>query len=322
MNNFIKYIFSRFVGVFLLVFFLHWIFNLTDQLYAIFDVSGALAIFVRIAATIIIGLIGFISINSFFLFMNKNKPMGYYFQQKDITNFNNWKSRILIYSEYSDSLDDGRKKYNWEFNSKSYYCDGYAEDLDRKLHEIYNEFFRVKEVTLFEEVLQRKNSKLTFWGYFRIVFSWRLSETLFNIERKKEKYTILFLILLAISIWFIKGNPIINNYYGLYKSFKVETRDGNSEQEYDKIIVSKDFVKETINKIESDCEDYEDCDVRKRGYVFVDAGVFDGFVSLENDVSFFRGFAFALLERLIHTLMYFLLPFLIGIFIIRKVNKQ
>ncbi len=322
MNNFIKYIFSRFVGVFLLVFFLNWIFNLTDQLHAIFDVSGALEIFVRIAATIIIGLICFISINSFFLFMNKNKPMGYYFQQKDMPNFDNWKSRILIYSEYGDSLDDGRKKYNWEFNSKSYYCDGYAEDLDRKLHEIYSEFFRVKEVTLFEEVSQRKNPKLTFWGYFRIVFSWRLTEILFNIERRKEKYTILFFILLAISIWFIKGNPIVNNYYGLYKSFKVETRDGNSEQEYDKIIVSKDFAKETINKIESDCEDYEDCDVRKRGYVFVDAGVFDGFVSLDNDVSFFRCFAFALLERLIHTLMYFLLPFLIGILIIRKVNKQ
>lgn len=322
MNDFVKYIFSRFVVVFLLVFFLHWIFNLTDQLHAIFDVSGALAIFVRIVATIIIGLVGFMSINSFFLLMNKNKPMGYYFQQKDIPNFDNWKSKILIYSRYSDSLEDGRKKYNWEFNSKSYYCDGYVDDLDRKLHEIYSEFFRVKEVTLFEEVLLRKKSKLTFCDYLRIVFSWRLTETLFNIERGKEKYTILFLILLANSIWFIKGNPIVNNYYGLYKSFKVETRDGNIEQEYDKIIVSRDFAKETIKKIESNCDDYEDCDVRKLGYIFVDAGVFDGFVSLENDVSFFRCLAFAILERLIHTLMYFLLPFLIGILIIRKVNKQ
>jgi hypothetical protein len=137
---------------------------------------------------------------------------------------------------------------------------------------------------------------------------------------KIDKYSTLFFVLLAVSIWFIKGNPIVNNYYGIYKSYEIELGGDVIQEEYDKIIVPKSIAERTINEIENNCE--EECDVNKRGYVFIDAGVFNGFSRLDSDVSFFKCLRFALLERLIHTLMYFLLPFIIGILIIEKYEKK
>jgi hypothetical protein len=114
----------------------------------------------------------------------------------------------------------------------------------------------------------------------------------------------------------------VNNYYGLYKSYEIEMKSGILQEEYDRVIVPKSIAKSTINTIENNCEDWEDCEVNKQGYVFIDAGVFDGFRRLDSDVSFLKCLGFSILERLIHTLMYFFLPFIIGILIIEKYGEK
>ena len=246
-TKFVKYIFSRFGYAFLLVFFLHWIFNIHTD-------------FIGTVAMVIIGLIGFVSIILFFIFINRNEPVG--------------DNETLL-------------------------------SLFKKLDEI-------------------DTSKSKFSNYLKVIFSLDFLQAIFHIEYKVERkrYEILFIILLAISIWVFKGNPIINNYYGLYKTVEVEMRYNVSNREYDKIIVPKNLAYEAKRNIERNCKNYEECDVKMRGYIFVEAGIFHGFKPLNNNYSFFSCFFFVILERLIHTLMYFMLPFLIGIYIIDKSKSK
>lgn len=287
-----KYFFSRFVTVFLVVFFLHWIFNIKDQLIILWGESNFFAQYFWWVIAMIIAFIGFIVLNSFFLIMNSNEFTGQYFYKDDIPDYDTWKSGV-------EKNEGNNGIYHYEYHDKRDY--------------MFN--FREREMTLLENITHRRNGKLSFLEYLETVTSWHFIEKIiFDIEREKEKHVFFFFILLAISIWVIKGNPITNNFYGIYKTFEIEGKI----QEYDRIIVSKEFVKDAISRMESNCSDDEDCTMRKQGYIFEEAGVFDGFETFEENFSFFRCLWFALLERFIHTTMYFLLPFLIGVFLVHK----
>lgn len=296
MNKFAKYIFSRFITVFLVVFFLHWIFNIKTQLIIFGGVSNFFAQLIWwIIATIIIAFIGFILLNSFFLLINRNEFSGQYFYKENIPDYESWKISVEI-NEGNYGI------YKYEYRDKGNY--------------MFN--FRDREMTILESITRSKNFKLTISEYLRTVTSWHFTaKIVFDVEKKKEKYAVLFFILLAISIWIIKGNPITNNFYGISKTLVIE----ESIQVLDKIIVPKESVKDVIGIMKSNFNDDEDYSVMKQGYIFELAGVFNGFDKLEENVPFFKCLGFALLERFIHTMMYFLLPFLIGIFFIEKLPK-
>ncbi|GHT65003.1 hypothetical protein AGMMS50239_23810 [Bacteroidia bacterium] len=198
-----------------------------------------------------------------------------------------------------------------------YYVEVEKNEYGRKIYE------HEKELTLIEYIGGEKNPQLVLSQYIKIVFlSWGyFNEIFFIIEKKKEKNASALFVLLVISLWLIKGNPLINNYYGVYKTYEVETRAGSVNEEYSKIIVQKNIVKQTINSIENNCEDWEDCDVNKRGYIFLEAGMFDGFYN-DADKKYFSALKFSFLEILIHTAMYFAVPFLTVIIIKNRIKYK
>lgn len=291
-----KYFFSRFVTVFIVVFFLHWIFNIKDQLIIFCGISNFFAQYLWWLFAILIAIIGYLLLNTFFLIMNRNELTGQYFYKDNMPDYNSWVSEI--------EMREGRNGiYGYKYYRESDYS--------------FN--FREKEMTLLENITHRKNGKLTVKEFFKTVTSWHFTEKIiFDIEMEKEKNVTFLLILMAISIWVIKGNPFINNFYGISKSFEFE----GTIEEYDRIIVSKKYVKEAISIMESNCRDDEDCTVRKQGYIFEEAGVFNGFEVIEKNIPFLRCLSFALIERFIHTTLYFLLPYLLSTLLFFKSKDE
>lgn len=150
-----------------------------------------------------------------------------------------------------------------------------------------------------------------------------------EVEVETDKYPSLFIILAIFILPFIKGNPIFKNYYGIYKEYEIEGQGRYAERtdyvENKKYIIhksEKDEIKEIMNSLENEYDKYEpDFRVKKRGYLFAQAGMIDGYKSLHKEyyglLSYVECLLFSVLEKLINSIMYFLIPFVISILIIR-----
>lgn len=147
---------------------------------------------------------------------------------------------------------------------------------------------------------------------FSIDYKFSIIQFAFKYEKHREKYPILFCVLAFLFTYpiFFKGTPFINNYCAIYETIEVEGR--NSEplrREIPSIVVPKNEVN----------------DVKNKGYVFFQAALIDGFKSYhDNDgiVSYIACLPFYALEKLIRVLMLFLLPFIIGIIVIERLNGK
>lgn len=170
--------------------------------------------------------------------------------------------------------------------------------------------------------------------------------------KKRCKLTNQFIIIAIFSVLFFKGNPFLNKFYGVYNSFvsgitregdetfgeecllMIEKNDWNEEDlqwSYFKnnylIYIYDNYDIMDYNDLnEYDKGFYNEIDIRKRGYVFKEAGAFDGFnVKHLNDgfLSYFKCLTFYIIEKIIITVIYFLIPFLISIlYIYLKTPKQ
>jgi len=164
----------------------------------------------------------------------------------------------------------------------------------------------------------------------------------------ENNYTVPFFIFFIISFFIINGSPIINNYKGVYASFEQPysgangSPDGNKTVEIPSYVYDKNDenlidkkIKKTANEIikteDDGYEDYEDSqyenlefNVSSRGYLFEQTAIIEGFKSNDNR---YKGFAdyiscliFFTIEKLLITIIWFLIPFLtwIGIAIYRR----
>lgn len=149
----------------------------------------------------------------------------------------------------------------------------------------------------------------------------------FDAETQIEKYPNLFIVIVLIFFTFSKGNPILNNYYGIYKEYEIEKLGRYGEQTYYEEI--QNYIVHKRNKTEIDRimnsleESYDEdepyFEVKKRGYLFIQAGLIDGFRTYYKE---YKGFfpyleclLFSALEKLINTIMYFFIPFITFILI-------
>lgn len=156
---------------------------------------------------------------------------------------------------------------------------------------------------------------------------WSLLSENFEIETRLEKYPNLFLVFVFIFFPFSKGNPILNNYYGIYKEYEIEDQGRYGERtdyiENQNYIVHKSNSSEIRGRMSSLEENYDEdepyFEVKKRGYLFVQAGLIDGYRTYykeyEGFLSYIECLFFSALEKLINTIMYFFTPFVICILI-------
>jgi hypothetical protein len=147
------------------------------------------------------------------------------------------------------------------------------------------------------------------------------------VETKVEKYPNLFLIFGFIFLSFSKGNPILNNYYGIYKEYEIDYQGRYGERtdyiENQHYIVHKSNESEIKGRINSLEENYDEdelyFEVKKRGYLFVQAGLIDGYRTYYNEYEGFFYYIecllFSVLEKLINSIMYFFIPFVTCILI-------
>lgn len=164
------------------------------------------------------------------------------------------------------------------------------------------------------------NSLKIFFGDF-----WTYFNSNFNIEYHLEKYPNFFLVFVFFFLPFSKGNPILNNYYGIYREYEIEDQGRHGERtdyiENQNYIVHKSKLNEIKGRMESLEENVEenkpDFKVKKRGYLFIQAGLIDGYKSYYKEYNGFFSYIecilFSALEKLINTIMYFLIPFVLCI---------
>lgn len=149
----------------------------------------------------------------------------------------------------------------------------------------------------------------------------------FDEETKIEKYPNLFLVFVFVFLPFSKGNPILNNYYGIYKEYEIEDQGRYGERtdyiENQNYIVHKSNKSEIDGRMnsleENDDEDEPYFEVKKRGYLFIQAGLIDGYKTYHKEYegffSYLECLLFSALEKLINTIMYFFIPFITFILI-------
>jgi len=162
-----------------------------------------------------------------------------------------------------------------------------------------------------------------------------------DFEFRFEKYPIAFLVTAFIFLFFIKGNPIINNYYGIYKEYEIVVGQDRYGQETTKkkeeqyFIVPKEDVDKTIdwlNSFKSKRYDYEEdyydnnYSVKKRGYLFAQTALIDGYEFDNEDLKGFGSYIvclfFAFFEKLTNTIMYFLIPFILFIATLLYLDRE
>jgi hypothetical protein len=160
--------------------------------------------------------------------------------------------------------------------------------------------------------------------YFFTNFIQFLKENL-EIGFRTEKYPTLFFIIILIFLPFSKGNFILNNYYGIFKVYDSEEHGGNESWagsiENQNYIIHKSNVDEIdfrINNMEENFEENEPYfEVKKRGYLFIQAGLIDGYKTYydeyEGFLSYIECLLFSLLEKFINSIIYFFIPFVVTI---------
>ena len=172
-------------------------------------------------------------------------------------------------------------------------------------------------------VLLKKNTysasvKLFFKNFFGIL------STNFNYQFRQEKYPNIFLLFIVIFLPFINGNPLFNNYYGIYKEYEIEEQGRSETVTYynvspDYIVhkSNKQEISTRMNRLETVMDDDESYEVKKRGYLFVQTGLIDGFRTYYDEykgfISYIECIVFSLIENLINSILYFLIPFTIFI---------
>lgn len=148
------------------------------------------------------------------------------------------------------------------------------------------------------------------------------------IEKEKELYPYHLIVGFAILLYFIKGNPFINNYYGIYKETErtVSRRDGVHtvyDEEPFYIIPIKVFKE---MKREYPTHTPYNVKINKRGYIFIKAGFIDGYTSTDNKqkgfISYFGCLMYYAVEKSILTFIYFFIPFVISIIYTKYYNKR
>lgn len=146
----------------------------------------------------------------------------------------------------------------------------------------------------------------------------------FRNELHLERYPNLFLGVALVFIFFVNGNPVLNNYYGIYKEYEIEgqgrTGGGVAFVENKSYIVpkrDKRTISDSFNFLESYSRDEHYYKVKKRGYLFMQAGLIDGFKTRDRDyeglVAYIECLFFSMMEKSINTFLYFLLPFFLAI---------
>jgi hypothetical protein len=182
------------------------------------------------------------------------------------------------------------------------------------------------EVISFNEIVEKIGNRgfiNSLKTYIRNFWS-ELSEN-FEIETRLEKYPNLFMVFVLFFLPFSKGNPILNNYYGIYKEYEIEDQGRYGERtdyiENQNYIVHKSKMNELNGRVrsleENTDEDEPYFEVKKRGYLFVQAGLIDGYKTYYREYNGFFSYIecllFSLIEKLINTIMYFLTPFILCI---------
>jgi len=196
-------------------------------------------------------------------------------------------------------------------------------------------FFRLTDNYSYSELIQAvgdkgiKNSIKLFFHNFSGLFSANL-----NNEFRLERYPILFLLFIFLFLPFINGNPFLNNYYGVYKEYEIEDQGRYGERtdyiEKQNYIFHKSNGNEMNSRMNNLEQDYDEdepyYEVKKRGYLFVQAGLIDGFNTYYKEYkgigSYIECLFFSALEKLINSIIYFLIPFLIGISIYHYKNRE
>lgn len=194
-------------------------------------------------------------------------------------------------------------------------------------------FIRISELKGFNHTVKSldKNHLL----YFRDNFI-SISNDNFNYECDREKFVSLFLVTGLIFLYFVKGNPIINNYYGIYEVIETSgvsrsNPGGDSEYSDEPYIIipssNKKLVKNFMHEISKIKNEDKQIEFGKRGYIFIQAGFIDGFEPIYYDgdykgfISYLSSIFYYLFEKFILTIMYFLIPFIISIGIFYKYRR-
>jgi hypothetical protein len=160
-------------------------------------------------------------------------------------------------------------------------------------------------VSVKDNILNYSNTfNIKLKSIFRLIFSFNL----------KERYPNLFIWLTIIYIFYSNGNPIINNYFGIYKEYESDELY-ISEQPY--YIFKKGAESDQIRDLENNYNEEIDSyyEVKKRGYLFIQAGIIDGYKTYQKGYKGFNSYMSSLLyyafEKLINTIIYFMIPFII-----------
>lgn len=200
-------------------------------------------------------------------------------------------------------------------------------------------FLRLTNIYSFNEIVEiikqigfLNSIKIFFMNFFGLL------NKNFNYEWAKERYPNLFLIIAFIVLSYSKGNPLLNNYYGIYKEYEIEgmDRNGNETTDYEEksyYIIEKDNLNEINTKMKSlannneeDEDEGNSFEVKKRGYLFFQSALIDGYVSYNRDYnglgSYFECLLFNGLEKFINVILFFLTPFLIFITIYHYNNIE
>ncbi len=201
---------------------------------------------------------------------------------------------------------------------------------------VINAFFSIYHLskTLSIEQIFLKIKKQGLLKSFKLYLNIFFDELKLNFEREvsSEKYPVLFLIYFFVFQLYPKGNPILNNYYGIYKEYEIDKMGGrgNGYEEYTDYIEEPSYIihkskakslKKTMKSMAYDDEYDEDYfSVNKRGYLFLQAGLIDGYKSYKKEhtglLFYFECLLFSIIEKFINTVMYFLIPFVIIVLII------
>ena len=147
----------------------------------------------------------------------------------------------------------------------------------------------------------------------------------FEIETRIEKYPTLFIIFVLVFLPFSKGNPILKNYYGIYTEYEIPEQGRYGERsdyvEEQNIIIHKSKINEIKSIMKFLEEDIDDSyvTVKKRGYLFIQAGLIDGYGTYYEEYEGFFAYLecvlFSAVEKLINTIMYFFIPFILCVII-------
>ena len=175
----------------------------------------------------------------------------------------------------------------------------------------------------FYEIIHENNKSLVL---IPIIFYVDLFEKILESNFFNERNIKYLIATGLISLYFFVGNPFVNNYYGI-NSTKDLNEDGMVYFE-NKIFKSEDkySIESQINYLEHE-GGYDS--VSKRGYIFYQAAMFDGFemdaIESKGIGLYFECLLYSVLEKLIIIILYFAIPTFILIriddIIIRRKNK-